>query len=45
MSDLIDDVLAEDLGDGDLTTRAVVPEGARARARIVQKEPGVIAGL
>ena len=45
MSHLIDRALAEDLGDGDLTTRAVVPEGARARARITQKEPGVVAGL
>jgi nicotinate-nucleotide pyrophosphorylase (carboxylating) len=45
MSDLIEQALAEDLGDGDLTTRAVVPEGAQARARIEQKEPGVIAGL
>jgi nicotinate-nucleotide pyrophosphorylase (carboxylating) len=45
MSDLIERALAEDLGDGDLTTRAVVPEGALARALIRQKEPGVIAGL
>ncbi len=45
MSDLIDRALAEDLGDGDLTTRAVVPEGARAHARISQKAPGVVAGL
>jgi nicotinate-nucleotide pyrophosphorylase (carboxylating) len=45
MSDLIDRALAEDLGDGDLTTRAVVPEGAQAHARISQKAPGVIAGL
>ena len=45
MSDLIERALAEDLGDGDLTTRAVVPEGARARAVIRQKEPGVVAGL
>jgi nicotinate-nucleotide pyrophosphorylase (carboxylating) len=45
MSDLIERALAEDLGDGDLTTRAVVPEGAQARARTSQKEPGVIAGL
>jgi nicotinate-nucleotide pyrophosphorylase (carboxylating) len=43
--DLIDRALGEDLGAGDLTTRAVVPEGARARARIVQKEPGVPAGI
>jgi nicotinate-nucleotide pyrophosphorylase (carboxylating) len=45
MIDLIERALAEDLGDGDLTTRAVVSEGARARALIRQKEPGVIAGL
>ena len=45
MKDLIERALAEDLGEGDLTTRAVVPEGARARAHIRQKEPGVIAGL
>ena len=45
MSDLIDRALAEDLGEGDITTRAVVPEGAEARARISQKEPGVVAGL
>jgi nicotinate-nucleotide pyrophosphorylase (carboxylating) len=45
LSELIDRALAEDLGDADLTTRAVVPAGARARARIEQKAPGVPAGL
>jgi nicotinate-nucleotide pyrophosphorylase (carboxylating) len=43
--DLVERALAEDLGDGDLTTRAVVPEDARARATITQKAPGVIFGL
>jgi len=37
--------LAEDIGTGDVTAEAVVPPGAQARARIVQKEPGVIFGL
>jgi nicotinate-nucleotide pyrophosphorylase (carboxylating) len=37
--------LAEDVGDGDVTSIATVPEAARARARIVQKEPGVVFGL
>jgi nicotinate-nucleotide pyrophosphorylase (carboxylating) len=37
--------LAEDVGDGDITSEAVVPEGARGRARIVQKAPGVVFGL
>jgi nicotinate-nucleotide pyrophosphorylase (carboxylating) len=45
MSDPIESALAEDVGEGDLTTRAVVPEGAEARARIHQKAPGVIAGV
>jgi len=37
--------LAEDLGvDGDVTTTAVCPPGARARAVIVSREPCVIAG-
>jgi nicotinate-nucleotide pyrophosphorylase (carboxylating) len=45
MLDLIDRALREDVGDGDLTTAAVVPEGSRARARIWQKASGVPAGL
>jgi nicotinate-nucleotide pyrophosphorylase (carboxylating) len=45
MHDLIARALAEDLGPGDLTTRVVVPEAAQARARIEQKEPGVLAGM
>jgi nicotinate-nucleotide pyrophosphorylase (carboxylating) len=45
MSELVERALAEDIGEGDLTTRAVVPDGARALAVIRQKEPGVIAGM
>jgi nicotinate-nucleotide pyrophosphorylase (carboxylating) len=37
--------LAEDLGSGDVTSEATVPEEARARARVVQKEPGLVFGL
>ncbi len=37
--------LAEDVGDGDVTTAATVPEHARARATITQKAPGVVFGL
>jgi nicotinate-nucleotide pyrophosphorylase (carboxylating) len=37
--------LAEDLGDGDVTTAATVPADARASALITQKAPGVIFGL
>ncbi|MEA2368429.1 MAG: hypothetical protein QOH38_1147 [Thermoleophilaceae bacterium] len=45
MQELIDRALAEDVGAGDVTTDALVPADARARARIVQKAPGVVAGL
>jgi nicotinate-nucleotide pyrophosphorylase (carboxylating) len=37
--------LAEDLGAGDVTAEAVIPEDASARAVIVQKRPGVLHGL
>ncbi|HYG97342.1 MAG TPA: nicotinate-nucleotide diphosphorylase (carboxylating), partial [Solirubrobacterales bacterium] len=37
--------LAEDLGGGDITSDSTVPEDARARARIVQKQSGVVYGL
>jgi len=36
--------LTEDVGGGDATTDALVDAGARARARIVAKQEGVIAG-
>ena len=37
--------LAEDIGDGDVTTTATVPEDARAGALITQKAPGMVFGL
>ena len=37
--------LAEDVGHGDLTTAAVVPDDARCRARVVAKEDGVLSGM
>ncbi len=43
--DLVRRALAEDVGDGDATTLATVPEAARARAAIVQKAPGAVFGL
>jgi nicotinate-nucleotide pyrophosphorylase (carboxylating) len=42
---LVERALAEDVGGGDVTAGATVPEGARGRARIVQKAPGVVFGL
>jgi nicotinate-nucleotide pyrophosphorylase (carboxylating) len=43
--ELVARALAEDVGPGDITAAAVVPEGAVASARIVQKEAGVAYGL
>ncbi|MET0558616.1 MAG: carboxylating nicotinate-nucleotide diphosphorylase [Solirubrobacterales bacterium] len=45
LQDLVAQALAEDLGEGDVTSEATVPAEARARARIVQKAPGVVSGL
>jgi nicotinate-nucleotide pyrophosphorylase (carboxylating) len=42
--DPIDIALHEDIGEGDITTQLAVPEGARARARVVSREKAVIAG-
>jgi nicotinate-nucleotide pyrophosphorylase (carboxylating) len=45
LSETVARALAEDLGSGDVTSAATVPEEARARARVVQKRPGVVFGL
>jgi nicotinate-nucleotide pyrophosphorylase (carboxylating) len=45
IAEVVARVLAEDLGAGDLTTAAVVPPDARARARIEQRAPGVLSGV
>jgi nicotinate-nucleotide pyrophosphorylase (carboxylating) len=44
-ADAVRRALAEDVGDGDVTTLATVPQDAHARALIRQKAPGVIYGL
>ena len=43
--ELVGRALNEDVGDGDVTSEATVPQGVRARARIVQKQAGVIYGV
>jgi nicotinate-nucleotide pyrophosphorylase (carboxylating) len=45
LNDVVARALAEDVGEGDVTTAATVPEPARARATITQKAPGVVFGL
>ena len=45
LRDLVARALAEDIGGGDLTSQAVVPADAHARAMITQKQPGVLFGF
>jgi nicotinate-nucleotide pyrophosphorylase (carboxylating) len=45
LEEIVRRALAEDIGDGDITTAATVPADARARARIVQKQAGVAFGF
>jgi nicotinate-nucleotide pyrophosphorylase (carboxylating) len=43
--DIVEQALVEDVGQGDLTTLAVIPAPAWAEALVVTREPGVVAGL
>jgi nicotinate-nucleotide pyrophosphorylase (carboxylating) len=43
--ELVARALLEDLGSGDVTAAAVVPEEAEAKATITQKAPGVLFGV
>lgn len=45
LREIVERALAEDLGEGDLTTRLVVPEGQRARGIFYSKQSLVVAGL
>lgn len=38
-------ILAEDIGQGDITTALIVPAGSIAEAKVIAKEAGVIAGM
>lgn len=42
---VVDAALEEDIGDGDITSRLVVPSDARAVAQLVARAPGIIAGI
>jgi nicotinate-nucleotide pyrophosphorylase (carboxylating) len=45
LSEIVRRALAEDVGAGDVTSKATVPENALGRARIVQKRAGIVFGL
>ena len=42
---VIEQALAEDIGSGDVTSAGTIPEDATCTARIVVKEPGIVAGI
>ena len=45
LQQLIEEALLEDIGTGDVTTDAIVPEDERGRGEVRVKESGIIAGL
>ncbi|MEL6945964.1 MAG: nicotinate-nucleotide diphosphorylase (carboxylating), partial [Bacteroidota bacterium] len=45
INDFIENALREDVGDGDHTSRACIQPEDRSTARLLVKEPGVIAGV
>lgn len=44
IDEVIKNALKEDIGNGDITTEAVVPEGTSIFGRFIAKEPGVVCG-
>ena len=45
IKELIDLAILEDIGEGDHSSLACVPENSIGKARLFAKEPGVIAGV
>jgi len=45
LDQFIENILAEDLGDGDHSTLAVIPDDARGKAKLLVKEAGILAGV
>jgi nicotinate-nucleotide pyrophosphorylase (carboxylating) len=45
LREVVAQALAEDVGAGDVTSEVTIPAEVRGRARIVQKQPGVVFGL
>lgn len=45
LEDFIQRALLEDIGEGDHTSQACIPADDRSKARLLVKEPGIIAGI
>lgn len=45
LDDFITQALAEDVGEGDHTSQACIPEDAVSKAKLLVKDPGILAGV
>ncbi len=45
LQDMLMRFLSEDVGMGDVTTKAIIPDGIEARAHVIVKERAVVAGV
>lgn len=45
IADKIREFLREDIGYGDITSQALIPEGQNAKARLFYREPGIASGI
>jgi len=45
LSDFIERALQEDVGPGDITSLACIPAGKTSKAKLLAKDPGVLAGV
>ena len=45
LDDFVEQSLQEDVGEGDHTSLACIPEDSQSRAHLIVKDPGVLAGL
>ena len=45
LNKIVVDAIREDIGDGDHSTLAVIPEKKSGKANLLAKEEGIIAGL
>jgi nicotinate-nucleotide pyrophosphorylase (carboxylating) len=45
IDEIIKEALLEDIGDGDHTSLSTIPLSARGKARLLVKEPGILAGV
>ncbi len=43
--DFIKNAIAEDVGDGDHTAKSTIPENTQGEAKLLVKEPGILAGV